>query len=167
MKMVDIPVRDSFINKLILLNTKNNIRYFIKTDKSSAYAINKDNVIVLQLKLSLFDINISSEEGIQTNMVKVSNKVKEEGIAKTLYKLLIKSYDTIICDRDQYDGARALWKSLAKENYHLYIYNEVKDTLTKVINFDNEKAIWSFTDYSKENILLVISSKNLNTNPKY
>lgn len=167
MKLVSKIVPSSFINRLTLLDNINDISYYIKQDKSVAYAIIKNNTIILELKLSNFDISVSKEEGLQTNMVKVDTDYVKFGVAKTLYKLLIEKYNTIICDRDQYDGARALWKSLAKENYHLYIYDEVKDTLTKVINFNNEKAIWSFTDYSKENILLVVSSKNLNTNPKY
>lgn len=166
MKMVGAKVSQSFIDKLIILGSIGGVDYYLKRDTSSAYAI-ENLVVILQLKISKFNISISNLEGIQTNMVKVSEDIRKSGIAKTLYELLIKHQHVIVCDYTQYDGARALWKSLAKENYYLYLYDEVRDTLTKVDDFNNEKAIWSFTDKSKEYILLVVSNKPLNTTPTH
>lgn len=167
MTMVDKTVNQNFVDKLILLDTIEGRRYYIKVDKSSAYIIDNDNIVLLQLKMSSFDISVSGVEGLQTNMVKISKRVREGGLTKHLYTLLCNQYNTLICDSDQYDGARALWKSLGKSGFHNYVYDEVKDTLISVKDFNNEKFIWSFNNASKEHILMVISTKELNTSPQY
>jgi hypothetical protein len=167
MKSVGSTISQALKDKLVTLDDENGLTYCIKSDKSSAYVLD-GLVIILHLKLANFDISVSGVSALQTNMVKIFVESKKQGVAKHLYELLVKNYNTIVCDYTQYDGARALWKSLAKGDYYLYLYNEVKDILTKVNNFNNDKDIWSFSpDVSKEYILLVVSNKVLSTNPKF
>lgn len=170
LSLVGKSIAQSVLDKRYqLLLTENSNSYYLKSSGEMCLVVdNTSNLVIGQLKMSRFDISVASSEGRQTNMVKVDPKYRTYGIAKTLYKLLIDNDYTLICDYEQYDGARSLWKSLGHiEGIHKYLYDETKDTLTEYKDFEDESKIWSFDNASKRYILMVVSKSSLNTKPKY
>lgn len=174
MGMVGKILPENAKTRLNILTQTEDYTFYLKPNKSICYVVNNElegdllkGTVLLVLKTGNFELTCVNKTGLQTNMVKSEEEAQRSGLAKTLYVSLIEHDNILICDYDQYDGARALWKSLGKlTEYHKYMYNEIEDTLMSLHNFSDDN-LWSFDNSNKRYKLLVVSKKVLDTNPKY
>lgn len=157
---------DNYTKKLIKLGSLGDVEFYINSNSDTVVGIDtKINVIVLHMLLGNFEISTINKEFPQTNMIRIAESHKNLKLASTLYSLLLDRYGALVCDYDQFDGARALWKSFGrKDDLYKYTYNEIEDVLTPINNFDNESQLWSFDkDEGKRYLLLVVSKNKLRT----
>lgn len=165
MKMVDTKIKKSVVHeKFKTIFTNENYKFVYSDKRHLGLVLEELNVdlylIVRQLKTISFNIN--SKTAIQTSMIKISNRTINTKLAKTLYSALIAHGFTLVSDYEQYDGARALWKSIGNDKtLFKYIFNQQTTELKEVDNFDGD--FWSM-DTSKRYFLLVISKKEQNEN---
>jgi hypothetical protein len=81
-------------------------------------------VEILTKKPSYLGANIPTQldNWIQVAMVNVDKRFAESGYTKLTYELLSKRFD-LVSDKEQYWAAKKLWKSLARSNTHIYVYD--------------------------------------------
>ena len=90
--------------------------------------------------------------------VGVLKEKRRQGLAKWMYKTLVKQGISIMCDKEQYENNRKLWISLSKEmNVHIIDIDSLKIIDKKVIlnpdkGYNVDDRIWN----SKDNIRLVL-----------
>lgn len=165
MRLLGVTLRDDVLERRWeLLDEIDGIRFYLKTSKDSAVGINKDNQVIIHLIISSIEIHGDSGlEGKQTNMVKIDDNYRDNKNATKLYSLLLEKGYVLVSDYTQYDGARALWKSLGRgDKFYSYTFNEITGKIIKQEDFDDKDSeLWSFQGASKEYLLLVLSKKSL------
>lgn len=149
--------RDNKISLVVLTERENKkdraftIGYF-KTDKDEFRTLAHLNTTRYRPKNS--ELLQKHRIVLQTNEIAVSDEYRGNGLAESLYKSIILSGNALICDYDQYEGARRLWRKLSQEHSDISVdvYNE--DTLAivttnhKIVNvdYDNLDKEWSQVD---------------------
>ena len=113
----------------------------------------EDNCLPAQLD----DKNI-----VQVKMVLVTQVHAMQAYTKKTYEVITEQWD-LVSDRVHYRGARGLWKSLARTNSHIYVWDGntedyIRDWNMKPLKYDGkniqESLIWGPSDEHSKRILV-------------
>lgn len=107
----------------------------------------------------------------QVNSVATFEGMNGQGIGYAVYALLVKRGDIIVSDNTQFNPAKNLWKSIARDIGLDYVVNVIgvdnqfiKDNNGDPVKYDGknipDEKIWSYgKDESNKNVLLVLRKK--------
>lgn len=106
---------------------------------------------------------------LQISMVRVNKGQQQQGLVRQTYSWLTTQYD-IVSDREQYLGAQALWKSIARRpgKVNIYVYDgQRKDYVRNeqgIVRYNgtniDDTVIWG-QESSYKKVLLVATMKDL------
>lgn len=107
---------------------------------------------------------IDKKVAMRINTINVREANRRDGIASTLYTMLLNKNFIVVSDGAQYENAVKLWKSFTKiPSINVYIWNEKEDKIiSKMTAKTHDNAVWSngdLGDYSKMSTKLILTLK--------
>jgi len=143
--------------------------HVIVIDSSSEVTNDRlEQVLRLQFKSSnLLKFKNNFTNVVQVDKVAVLRKSGTQGIASTVYKMIVDNGFTLVSDVTQFDPAKALWKKIAEDTeYKMYVADvdhgifKNEDGVDIVYNGSNisDNDIWTEgSDYNGEYRVLILT----------
>ena len=151
-----------FSHKIILIAVKQDM-----TDKLKTVTVG--GLVLNDYEPSSGLRSVADGEYVQVTGVKFEKEVQGGGVAKQFYKYLVSRNFVVVSDREQYKGAIALWRSLARDSvdssFRVMVYNDrthkfVKDP-SNSIEYTGENInpakIWGGKE--KRDVLLYLTTR--------
>jgi len=139
---------------------KDNPIYIQKKGKNKTVIIGRErfydgsNKLAIISELGIEEVDIDNKTYNQVTNVDTAIEYRGDKYALSLYKALIDNGYRFCSDRNQYRGAKFLWKSLDKR-YNVKVYDYIEEKYLGSLKDVDDSDVWS-SDSRNENILLLV-----------